>query len=109
MKSFLENWLEVFSVTMIAQNGIARVFESKLSFHLDANDVFKEGFLFQFMPTQETNKVSPISQSNLVEVSVFAPAGQEKAGDEVRQFCEQLKPLVMFDADHRKIQQLPAT
>lgn len=44
--------------------------------------------------------------SNLVEVSIFAPAGQEKAGEEVRQFCEQLKPLVAFDVDHRKLQQL---
>lgn len=93
-------------------------FLDDLGFKLQ-NELVTKGFFFRkgrvkitvtklhkHMPTQEPSKVDPISQSHLVEVSVFAPASQEKAGDEVRQFCEQLKPLVAFDVDHRKLQQL---
>jgi len=45
-----------------------------------------------------------ISKSYLVELSVVAPSGQEGLGEEVKQFAEQLKPLVNLQKiDHRSL------
>lgn len=43
------------------------------------------------------NKLEPISQSYLVELSVVAPSGQEAIMDDMKAFAEQLKPLVHLD------------
>uniref|UniRef100_A0A336LHT4 Mediator of RNA polymerase II transcription subunit 18 n=2 Tax=Culicoides sonorensis TaxID=179676 RepID=A0A336LHT4_CULSO len=45
-----------------------------------------------------------ISQSYLVELSVLAPNGQEAIGEDMRQFAEQLKPLVQLEKiDHKRL------
>ena len=43
------------------------------------------------------NYTEPISQSYLVELSVLAPTGQDAIGEDMRQFAEQLKPLVQLE------------
>lgn len=46
----------------------------------------------------------PISQSYLVELSVLAPSGQDGLAEEMRQFAEQLKPLVQLDKiDYKRL------
>ncbi|XP_063709762.1 mediator of RNA polymerase II transcription subunit 18 [Culicoides brevitarsis] len=45
-----------------------------------------------------------ISQSYLVELSVLAPSGQEAIAEDMRQFAEQLKPLVQLEKiDHKRL------
>lgn len=41
--------------------------------------------------------VEPISQSYLVELSVLAPSGQNAIAEEIKNFAEQLKPLVQLE------------
>ncbi len=43
-------------------------------------------------PTEE-----PLTQSHLVELSVLAPSGSDAVADDMKNFSEQLKPLVMLD------------
>lgn len=45
-----------------------------------------------------------ISQSYLVELSVLAPSGQDAIAEDMRQFAEQLKPLVQLEKiDHKRL------
>ncbi|XP_023247892.1 mediator of RNA polymerase II transcription subunit 18-like [Copidosoma floridanum] len=41
--------------------------------------------------------VEAISQSYLVELSVLAPSGQNAIAEEIKNFAEQLKPLVQLE------------
>ncbi|XP_045174881.1 mediator of RNA polymerase II transcription subunit 18-like [Mercenaria mercenaria] len=53
----------------------------------------------------DVNNIEPITLSNLVELSVVAPTGQEQIGEDMKNFAEQLKPLVQLEkVDHRKLQ-----
>lgn len=46
----------------------------------------------------------PISQSYIVELSVLAPSGQDSIADEIRNFSEQLKPLVQLEKiDYKRL------
>lgn len=56
--------------------------------------VFK---LFRILLPGNTENTEPLSLSNLVELSVLAPAGQDTVSDDMRNFAEQLKPLVHLD------------
>jgi mediator of RNA polymerase II transcription subunit 18 len=49
--------------------------------------------------------LEPISQSYLVELCVNAPSGQDSIADEMKQFADSLKPLVILDkVDLRRLQ-----
>ncbi|KAH9519319.1 Mediator of RNA polymerase II transcription subunit 18 [Bulinus truncatus] len=66
--------------------------------------VYKVFRLIQPGKIDQTNW-EPLSQSHLVELSVVAPLGQEQIGEDMKNFAEQLKPLVTLEKfDHRKIQ-----
>jgi len=41
--------------------------------------------------------LEPISPSHLVELSVLAPSGNDAVAEDMRNFADQLKPLVMLD------------
>ncbi|WAR03725.1 MED18-like protein [Mya arenaria] len=46
--------------------------------------------------------LEPVSGSHLVELSVVAPTGQEQVGEDMKNFAEQLKPLVCLEKiDHK--------
>lgn len=50
----------------------------------------------------------PISQSYLVELSVLAPSGQDAIGEDMRNFAEQLKPLVQLEKiDFKRLGNIP--
>ena len=38
-----------------------------------------------------------VTGSHLVELSVLAPSGQDAVGEDMKNFADQLKPLVMLD------------
>lgn len=62
--------------------------------------------LFKMNQPGDVNNLEPVSMSYLVELSVVAPTGQEQIGDDMKNFAEQLKPLVQLEkVDHRKLQQ----
>jgi len=42
-------------------------------------------------------QLEPISNSHLVELSVLAPSGNDAVGEDMKNFADQLKPLVMLD------------
>lgn len=66
--------------------------------------IFKPG------PLKPGESISePISQSYLVECSVLAATGQDKIGDEMKAFAEQLRPLVTLDKiDAKRIANMTA-
>lgn len=46
----------------------------------------------------------PISQSYIVELSILAPSGQDVIAEEIRNFAEQLKPLVQLEKiDYKRL------
>lgn len=48
--------------------------------------------------------VEPMSQSYLVELSVLAPNGQDAIGEDMKNFAEQLRPLVQLDKiDYKRL------
>ncbi|XP_059166527.1 mediator of RNA polymerase II transcription subunit 18-like isoform X2 [Physella acuta] len=53
----------------------------------------------------DVQNLEALGQSHLVELSVVAPLGQEQIGEDMKNFAEQLKPLVVLEKfDHRRIQ-----
>ena len=46
-------------------------------------------------PPQEA--LEPLTVSHLVELSVLAPSGSDAVADDMKNFAEQLKPLVQMD------------
>lgn len=66
--------------------------------------------LFKMLQPGITDGLEPISLSCLVELSVVAPSGQEQIGDDMKNFAEQLKPLVLLEkVDHRRLLQQATT
>ncbi|KAK9498292.1 hypothetical protein O3M35_002960 [Rhynocoris fuscipes] len=56
------------------------------------------------MNQQKCSDVEPISQSYLVELSVLAPTGQDAIAEDMRNFAEQLKPLVILEkVDYKRL------
>ena len=54
--------------------------------------------LFKVLPTPSgVESHEPQSQSHLVELSVLAPSGMDAVAEDMKNFAEQLKPLVMLD------------
>ena len=53
--------------------------------------------MFRLIQPGSLDSLEPISTSYLVELSVVAPSGQDKLADEIKQFAEQLKPLVQLE------------
>ena len=52
--------------------------------------------------------LEPLSQSHLVELSVLAPSGADAVADDMKNFAEQLKPIVMLDKiDPKRAASLP--
>lgn len=92
-------------------------FLNEMGFRLDYEFVLK-GFMFRkgrmkvtvakvfrLMQPGNPETIETVSQSYLVELSVVAPAGQDALADEMKQFSEQLKPLVQLEKiDHRRLQ-----
>lgn len=62
--------------------------------------------LFKMNQPGDVSNLEPLSLSCLVELSVVAPTGQEQIGEDMKNFAEQLKPLVQLEkVDHRKLMQ----
>ncbi|NXY23120.1 MED18 polymerase, partial [Atrichornis clamosus] len=66
--------------------------------------VFRKGIMkivvykiFRILMPGNTESIEPLSLSYLVELNVVAPAGQEVVSDDMRNFAEQLKPLVHLE------------
>ncbi|KAJ8289243.1 hypothetical protein COCON_G00019020 [Conger conger] len=53
--------------------------------------------LFRVLVPGNVESTEPLSLSNLVELSVLAPAGQDNVSDDMRAFAEQLRPLVHLE------------
>lgn len=61
--------------------------------------------MFKMNQVNDTKNLEPVSASHLVEVSVVASTSQEQIGEDMKNFAEQLKPLVLLEkVDHRKLQ-----
>ncbi|XP_064635064.1 mediator of RNA polymerase II transcription subunit 18-like isoform X2 [Lineus longissimus] len=61
--------------------------------------------IFRMLESNNTETIEPLSQSYLVELSIVTTPGQEQVQDDMRNFAEQLKPLVQLDKiDHRRLQ-----
>lgn len=66
--------------------------------------VYKIYRLIQPGSTDQKN-LEQLGNSHLVELSVVAPLGQEQIGEDMKNFSEQLKPLVTLEKfDHRRLQ-----
>ncbi|KAL4225546.1 Mediator of RNA polymerase II transcription subunit 18 [Mactra antiquata] len=62
--------------------------------------------LFKMNIQGDVNNIDPLTLSCLVELSVVVPTGQEQVGEDMKNFAEQLKPLVQLEkVDHRRQQQ----
>ena len=48
------------------------------------------------VPTTE-GTLEPLSGSHLVELSVLAPSGNDAVAEDMKNFAEQLKPLIFLD------------
>uniref|UniRef100_A0A0A9Y0L3 Mediator of RNA polymerase II transcription subunit 18 n=2 Tax=Lygus hesperus TaxID=30085 RepID=A0A0A9Y0L3_LYGHE len=53
--------------------------------------------IFKLTNGKPQDTVEPISQSYLVELSVLAPSGQDAIAEDMRNFAEQLRPLVVLE------------
>ncbi|KAK2154889.1 hypothetical protein LSH36_255g05019 [Paralvinella palmiformis] len=62
--------------------------------------------IFKMLELGNIDNIEPLSNSYLVELGVVAPYGQDAIQEDMRNFAEQLKPLVQLEKDHRKIQQM---
>ncbi|XP_014789612.1 mediator of RNA polymerase II transcription subunit 18 [Octopus bimaculoides] len=91
-------------------------FLNEMGFRLDYEYVIKGYFfhkgrmkvtvskIFRMLQPNNVESIEPLSLSYLVELSVVAPAGQELLQDDMKNFAEQLKPLVQLEKiDHRRI------
>lgn len=84
-------------------------FLNEMGFRLDhefvaKGHIFRKGALkvvvsklFRVLVPGNTENTEPLSLSYLVELSVLAPAGQDNVSEEMRNFAEQLKPLVHLE------------
>lgn len=94
------------------------IFLSEMGFVLDYEYVVK-GYMFRKgrlkVTVSKIMKVNspgtpetaePFTVSYLVELSVIAPHGQDQIQEDMKNFAEQLKPLVHLEkVDHRRLQQ----
>lgn len=100
----------------VACSNNVREFLNELGFKLDheyvaRGYVFHKGRmkamvskLYRMQQPGKTDSLEPISQSHLVELSVVAPLGQDSIGEDMKNFAEQLKPLVILEKfDHRRL------
>ncbi|CAE1168332.1 MED18 [Acanthosepion pharaonis] len=91
-------------------------FLNEMGFRLDYEYVIKGYFfhkgrmkvtvskIFRMLQPNNVENLEPLSLSYLVELTVVAPAGQELIQDDMKNFAEQLKPLVQLEKiDHRRI------
>ncbi|KAK2190504.1 hypothetical protein NP493_78g07038 [Ridgeia piscesae] len=58
------------------------------------------------MPHQgNTETLDVVSESHVVELSVLAPHGQDQVQEDMKNFAEQLKPLIQLEKiDHKRLQ-----
>ncbi|XP_072153293.1 mediator of RNA polymerase II transcription subunit 18 isoform X1 [Bemisia tabaci] len=60
--------------------------------------------IFKMGQGKPPESVEPMSQSYLVELSVLAPNGQDAIGEDMKNFAEQLRPLVQLDKiDYKRL------
>lgn len=88
-------------------------FLTELGFRMDfeyriAGYMFRKGRMkitvAKILKTNTPVGAETISQSYLVELSVIASVGQEAIAEDMRQFAEQLKPLVQLEKiDHKRL------
>jgi len=102
----------------VAVSSNVREFLMEMGFRLD-HDYVAEGFFFHKGRMKviiykvkklkqpgitDPSNLEDLGQSHLVELSVVAPLGQEQIGEDMKNFAEQLKPLVSLEKmDHRRI------
>ncbi|KAG2460703.1 MED18 polymerase, partial [Polypterus senegalus] len=84
-------------------------FLSEMGFRMDhefvaKGHIFRKGALkvvvcklYRLLLPGNTESTENLSLSNLVELSMLAPAGQDTVSDDMRNFAEQLKPLVHLE------------
>lgn len=61
-------------------------------------------------PAGPSESLEPLSQSHLVELSVLAPSGNDAVADDMKNFAEQLKPIVILDKiDPKRAMNMPMT
>ena len=48
-------------------------------------------------PGSGGDNLDPVTSSHLVELSVLAPSGNDAVAEDMKNFADQLKPLVMLD------------
>ncbi|XP_055901139.1 mediator of RNA polymerase II transcription subunit 18-like isoform X2 [Biomphalaria glabrata] len=102
----------------VACSSNVREFLQEMGFKLDYDCVMKGYFfhkgrmkvtvykIFRLLQPGKTDSSNwePLSMSHLVELSVVAPLGQEQIGEDMKNFAEQLKPLVVLEKfDHRRL------
>ncbi|XP_069676912.1 mediator of RNA polymerase II transcription subunit 18 isoform X1 [Periplaneta americana] len=64
--------------------------------------------IFKMGQGKPPESVEPMSQSYLVELSVLAPSGQDAIAEDMRNFAEQLRPLVQLEkVDYKRLQHVP--
>ncbi|XP_025086296.1 mediator of RNA polymerase II transcription subunit 18-like [Pomacea canaliculata] len=101
----------------VACSSNVRDFLNELGFKLDHEYVARGYFfhkgrmkvtiskIYRLLQPGKPDTPEPMTQSHLVELSVVAPLGQDSIGDDMRNFAEQLKPLVVLEKfDHRRLQ-----
>ncbi|XP_005991098.1 mediator of RNA polymerase II transcription subunit 18 [Latimeria chalumnae] len=84
-------------------------FLTEMGFRMDhefvaKGHIFRKGIMkvvvckiFRILSPGNADHIEPLSLSYLVELSVVAPAGQDTVSDDMRNFAEQLKPLVHLE------------
>jgi len=70
--------------------------------------IFRKGrmkiLVFQLFKNKTPDLWEPVTNSHVVELSVLAPQGHDAVGEDVRNFAEQLKPLVQLEkTDYRRL------
>lgn len=64
--------------------------------------------IFKTGQGKSLDNMETLSQSYLVELSVLAPSGQDAIAEDMRNFAEQLRPLVQLEKiDYKRLQHVP--
>lgn len=81
---------EFYSKGYMFKKGRLKVIVAKI-FHVPTSEVGQQ------QPVFADSNVQTVTQSYLVEVSIVAPSGSDPLADEIKQFADQLKPLVNLE------------
>ncbi|CAB4069011.1 MED18 [Lepeophtheirus salmonis] len=89
------NWVVVFDYEFVAKGFIFRKGRMKVII----SKIFKLNSSSNLPPGAPLNMESlePQTNSHLVELSILAPSGNDAVAEDMKNFAEQLKPLVLLD------------